>query len=96
MKAKAFFFLLIFAAFLVVPVVINMLSDNGNKIVVAITEEENTKNFKTELKKDFRVDRNMLPLYSSEIKLSKNNNSAYIISSYSIYLDPVSPPPRQA
>ena len=95
MQVKAFFFLFIFAAFLAVPIVVNMLSDSGKTLVVALTEEENTKSFKTEFKKDFRLDRTIFSFYASEIVSGKKCYSNYVLTAYSIYLDPVSPPPRQ-
>ena len=96
MKTKVYFFLLLFVSFLVTPVVINLLNNNGNKVVFAITEEENTKDFKIEFKKDFKLDRDLLSLYSPIFELRRTTINRYSLRSYSIYLDPVSPPPRQA
>ena len=96
LKAKVFFFPFIFAAFLAVPVVVNLLTDTGKTVSVALTEEENTKNFKIELQKDFRLDRNVFSFPPTEISSSKQSYCNYILTAYSIYLDPVSPPPRQA
>ena len=96
MKVKVYFFLFLFVAFLVTPVVVNLLHDNGKKVVFAINEEENSKDFKVQFKKDFKLDNNLFSLYSVALKLRNNLIGGDDIRDYSIYLDPVSPPPRRA
>ncbi len=96
MKIKVYFFLLLFVTFLVTPVVVNLLHNKDSKVVFAMSEEENPKDFKIEFKKDFKHDHNLIAFYSVELKLRNNRIDGHIIRDYSIYIDPVSPPPRQA
>ena len=94
MKTTGFFFLLFFVTFLVTPVIVNAFKGDGDTVTVVILEEENLKNSNLNPKLDFQfyydLDR-IVPLVELQDQSPIYN---YNRSDYTIFLDPVSPPPQ--
>lgn len=87
---------MLFVAFLVTPVIVNLLKSDGDTVLVAVLEEENSKNVNVELKHDnqFVYDwDNLIPLLGLQ---EQSPSYKYHRPDYIIFLDPVSPPPRLA
>ncbi|WP_125411781.1 hypothetical protein [Leeuwenhoekiella sp. MAR_2009_132] len=95
MKQQSVFFLILFVTFLVTPVVVSYLNRGDKVLVVSVLEEENTgKGFNQNFEKDVKLISSILIintfLTEQKTALFFHNNSIEC----SVYLDPVSPPPR--
>lgn len=96
MKTASFFFLMLFVTFLVTPLIVNLLKNDGDAVIVMILEEENSKNTSLKLKQDnqFVYDwDNFIPKWGLQ---EQSPNYKYHRPEYIIFLDPSSPPPRLA
>lgn len=96
MKTTGFFFLMLFVTFLVTPIVVNTIKGDGDSVMVVILEEENFKNsnfnIKTDIQFYYDLDR-LVPLVELQ---DQSQTYEYNRSDYTIFLDPVSPPPRMS
>jgi len=96
LKTIGFFFLILFVTFLVTPALVNTFKGDGDPVVVVILEEENLKNSNFNIKSDLQfyydLDR-LVPLVELQ---DRAQTYEYNRSDYTIFLDPVSPPPRMS
>ncbi len=94
MKTTGFFLVILLFTFLVTPVIVNAFNDDA--ITVVILEEENLKNSNLDPKIDlkFHYDLNrIVPLVELQ---NRSPIYTYNKSGYTIFLDPVSPPPQMS
>lgn len=91
---KNWFFLILFIAFLATPPLVNLIESGGElKISMVLEEENNNDSNKTKKNSEIFIKSTNSYVFSDfeqdilAIKIAKLNF-------YSVYLDPVSPPPR--
>lgn len=94
LKAKVYFFLFLFVGFLLAPPLINLVKSDSDVVVASFVEEENTPDGKLSFEKFVtKEDFSIAFLEDVEERLAPNGYNHF---SLTIYLDPVSPPPRNA
>lgn len=94
MRVKSFFFLVLFATFLVTPIIVSLIQDNEKTLVISMTEEEKSTNNAYEFEKDVKISIgsfafNLLRFEDNEVSNYEYNNKAHIV-----YIDLLYPPPK--
>tara|TARA_R110000765_G_scaffold260307_1_gene360529 strand:- start:1961 stop:2344 length:384 start_codon:yes stop_codon:yes gene_type:complete len=97
LRAKSYFFILLFIAFLVTPPLVQILKAGDDNSSISFIEEENNTDGKFELEKKLEVfSKENFAIEFLEIIINRVQPYSSQDLAMSIYLDPVSPPPRMS
>jgi hypothetical protein len=92
---KGVFFLLIFVAYIATPPVVNYFKADGEISMATIEEEKSNADDKTESEKKIEIIHKSFISYNIAGNFEFEDPSKFSSRlAYSIYLDPISPPPR--
>ena len=97
LRVKSYFFILLFIAFLVTPPLVQILKAGDDNSSISFIEEENNTDGKFELEKKLEVfSKENFAIEFLEIIINRVQPYSSQDLAMSIYLDPVSPPPRMS
>ena len=94
LTSKSYFFLIIFAAFLATPFVVALLQQDDDAYAISIAEEEKSTDGNYEFEKDLEVKQDFAICNFQESDKFQQPISFSDSFLSSIYIDPVSPPPK--